>query len=127
MTHREPERTRSLLKHPLYNTWRGVLSRCEDPGDPDYPSYGGRGITVYPKWHDLAAFIAWIEQNLGTRPDRRYAGRQPVYSLDRINNDGDYEPGNLQWADKGQQARNRRPRRKAVRLGRMPRTLRHWD
>jgi hypothetical protein len=101
-----------------------MLARCEKPSHPDFLDYGGRGIAVCPEWHDLPMFIAWIERNFGPRPVLWYAGKQPTYTLDRINNNGDYEPGNVHWADKEQQASNRRPRRNGVL--RVPRSIRHW-
>lgn len=92
-----------MRSHPLYDTWRTMLRRCEDRRVQSYPMYGGRGIAVAPEWHDVTAFIAWIEANLGPRPDGM--------SLDRTNNDGNYEPGNLRWATSVQQANNRRVRK----------------
>ncbi|MFI5064092.1 MAG: hypothetical protein ACHP9Z_08965 [Streptosporangiales bacterium] len=92
-----------LARHPLYDCWRNMLDRCESPADPGYANYGARGIQVCPEWHDVAAFAGWIEANLGPRPQGM--------TLDRINNDGNYEPGNLRWATHSEQARNQRPRR----------------
>ncbi len=76
-----------------------MLQRCEDSGCKSYPRYGGRGIAVCAEWHDVVAFIAWIEANLGQR--------QEGLTLDRIDNDGNYEPGNVRWATRSQQQRNR--------------------
>lgn len=74
--------------------------RCEDPRAKDYPIYGGRGISVCAEWLDVTGFITWIEANLGPRPDGM--------SLDRINPDGNYEPGNVRWATSAVQVANRR-------------------
>ena len=99
-------RTHGLSRHPLYGTWRKMLRRCENPAVKDYPTYGGRGITVCAEWRDVTAFITWIESNLGPRPIGM--------SIDRIDPDGNYEPGNVRWATSGEQVANRR---KAVWLG----------
>jgi len=95
-----PAITHGLTKHPLFDTWRKILRRCENPADKDWPNYGGRGITVYGAWHDPAAFAAWIDENLGPRP----AGM----TLDRRDNNGNYVPGNMRWATILQQNRNKR-------------------
>lgn len=72
--------------------------RCLDPTRADYKDYGKRGITVCDEWrNDFAAFLAY----LGERPSTEY-------TLDRKNVDGNYEPGNVKWATKTEQARNRR-------------------
>jgi hypothetical protein len=73
--------------------WR----RCSLPNSADYPRYGGRGISVCGNWQDFAAFL----EDVGPRPGK-------AYSLDRIDNDRGYEPGNVRWATKQAQARNRR-------------------
>lgn len=98
-----PAITHGLTSHPLFDTWRKMLLRCENPADKSWPDYGGRGITVWGDWHDPRKFVAWIEANLGTRP--------PGMTLDRIDNDGGYEPGNVRWATAFQQRHNRRPLR----------------
>jgi hypothetical protein len=89
-----------LKHHPLYAVWSGARSRCLNKNDPSYPHYGARGITMYSAWvDDPGSFIAWIEENLGPRHEGM--------SIDRIDNDGNYEPGNLRWATKAEQLRNR--------------------
>jgi biotin operon repressor len=92
--------THGLGDHPLYNTWWAMLRRCENPKAHNYARYGGRGIKVCEQWHDLAVFIADIERLLGPRPEG--------CTLDRIENDSNYEPGQVQWATAKQQANNRR-------------------
>jgi hypothetical protein len=85
---------------PEYITWKSMLGRCREPRRKDWPRYGGRGITVCAQWvESFAQFLA----DVGPRP-------APGYSIDRINNNGNYEPGNVRWATSSQQALNRRPR-----------------
>ena len=86
--------------HPLYKGWAAMLARCENPAAHNYRWYGARGIKVCPQWHDVATFIIWIEANLGPRPDGM--------TLDRIDSDGNYEPGNVRWATPAEQNRNKR-------------------
>lgn len=92
--------THGLSRHPLYGTWKKMRRRCENPAVKDYPTYGGRGITVCTEWQDVTGFITWIEANLGPRPIGA--------SLDRIDADGNYEPGNVRWASSAVQVANRR-------------------
>jgi hypothetical protein len=94
--------THGLRSHPLYGTWHNMMQRCHYVAGRGYGSYGGRGITVCAEWHDVREFVTWIELNIGPRP----AG----LSLDRIDNDGSYEPGNVRWADAFTQRANQRPR-----------------
>jgi hypothetical protein len=85
-----------------YRAWSSIKTRCLNPADPHYPDYGGRGITICDRWrYDFAAFLA----DMGRKPS-------PRLSIDRIDNDGNYEPGNCRWATTKQQAMNKRPRRR---------------
>lgn len=104
------KRTHGLTHHPLYHTWQMMLRRCENPDDDDYFRYGGRGIKVCDRWHDAVLFTGDIESEIGSRPEGRHPSGHPLYTLDRIDNDGDYEPGNVRWATQAQQALNSRPR-----------------
>ena len=82
----------------LYNTWRGMRERCENPSHKSYSDYGGRGISVCAEWQDFTAFQKWALAS----------GYKDGLSLDRIDSNGNYEPSNCRWADKKQQSRNRR-------------------
>lgn len=86
--------------HPEYNRWYNMMARCLKPEHPMYPSYGGRGITVCAEWQTPANFYGYLE-GMGPCP--------PGYSLDRINNNGNYEPGNIRWASQSEQNSNRNP------------------
>jgi hypothetical protein len=88
-------------KDPLYRLWLRIKARCHNPKSHNYRWYGARGIEVWDGWrHDAGAFIEYVEKELGPRPDGM--------SLDRIDNDGNYAPGNIRWATPLDQARNRR-------------------
>lgn len=93
-------------RHPLYQTWTGILARCDNPAAPNYARYGGRGISVYPPWRDLTTFIKDIEASIGPRPEGAYPSGRPLYSIDRIDNDSGYRPGNVRWATGVQQQAN---------------------
>lgn len=97
----EKMQTHGLRRHLLYGTWQMMVARCTNPEHRVYRHYGGRGIQVCERWLDVAAFIADVESMLGVRPDR--------HTLDRIDVDGNYEPGNVRWASRSEQNANRRP------------------
>lgn len=92
-----------LSYHPLYGRWYRMIRRCTVPAEPQYADYGGRGISVCDAWLEPAGYIAYVEEELGPRPSSSH-------SIDRINNDGDYEPGNLRWATRSVQNANQRQR-----------------
>jgi hypothetical protein len=80
-----------------YRSWKSMRARCYNPRTNHYSYYGGRGITVCPRWRwSFKNFLA----DMGERPSDR--------TLDRIDSDGNYEPGNCQWATKKEQTANRR-------------------
>jgi hypothetical protein len=91
-------RTHGASRGDEYKVWRRIRKRCGDPTHHHYQNYGGRGIRVCEQWQ--ASFSAFLE-DVGKRPSKSH-------SLDRIDNDGHYEPNNVRWATPTDQARNRR-------------------
>jgi AP2 domain len=93
-------RTHGMSNTPTYKVWSGMVKRCENPNDKNYPNYGGRGITVC----SFETFLAAV----GERPSANH-------EIDRIDNNGNYEPGNMRWIDdRGAQMRNRRKQKGAA-------------
>lgn len=94
---RRPEHQKhGMSRTETYQIWHAAKSRCEFPNCNDYPEYGGRGIRMCEAWsHSFKAFL----EDMGERPKG--------LTLDRINNDGNYEPGNCRWATYTEQNRNK--------------------
>jgi hypothetical protein len=80
-----------------YKAWDSMHQRCNNKTRRDYANYGGRGITICARWQKYENFLA----DMGRKPS-------PELSLDRVNNDGNYEPGNCRWATRWQQNNNSR-------------------
>jgi hypothetical protein len=92
---------------PEYRTWKNMSLRCKDPQNKKFKYYGARGIRVCEQWdRDRGIDTFWrFLADMGPRPG-------PGYVIDRIDNDGDYEPGNCRWGTHTQSSRNRRCVRK---------------
>ena len=97
--HRNPDGTFT----GAYVSWHGAVQRCTDPGSKAWPYYGGRGITMTPRWLGPGGFGNFLA-DMGERPKGR--------SLDRKNNDGPYSPENCRWATRSQQQQNKSSWRK---------------
>jgi len=82
-----------------YRIWTGLHTRCFNPKAQNYRHYGGRGITICARWESFENFLA----DMGPRPT-------PLHSIERKNNDGNYEPDNCAWATQSEQCKNRRRR-----------------
>lgn len=96
-----PRHIDSRSSHPHYNRWYNMMKRCFNPSHRAWKYYGGRGITVCDEWQTTpAAFYQHLDEELGPCPSG--------HTMDRIDNDGDYEPGNLRWATQSEQIRNSR-------------------
>lgn len=93
----------SGIRTPEYWAWSNMRQRCNNPRFQQFADYGGRGITVCDRWNSFEAFFV----DVGLRPSS-------LHSLDRKDNNGNYEPGNVRWATKKQQCRNTRRNRFVV-------------
>jgi hypothetical protein len=113
------ERRRKIAGHgvtkAVYLAWAGAVSRCHDRQNKSYRSYGGRGIAVCEEWREDPRAFA---EHIGPKPS-------PQHSLDRIDNDRGYEPGNVRWATREQQENNKQRSHRITWQGRTQ-TVAQW-
>ena len=104
-----------LGRSPEYTAWASMIDRCSRRNRRDYKYYGGRGIVVCHQWKDFRNFL----RDVGLRPS-------PKHSIDRIDNDGNYEPGNVRWATRHEQHRNMSSNR-YIEFGGIRLTMKEWS
>ena len=111
--HANPMSTHGLSQMPIYGVWHQMMQRCHNPNHAAFDRYGGRGIVVAKRWHNVRNFYA----DMGERPKNR--------TLDRIDNNGPYSPENCRWATNRQQSLNTRQNRYLTHNG-VSKTIVEW-
>lgn len=115
--YRDEQRFTHGLSHtPEYGVWEHIVQRCTNPNNDAYKNYGGRGIQLCTEWREsFAVFFA----DMGKRPG-------PGWTIERVNNEEGYTPGNCQWILKGKQVRNRRDTR-VLTIDGLSRSIWEWS
>ena len=120
----QPEKTATIPPggsgHPLYSVWNGMIQRCENPKTKSFRDYGARGIAVCGRWKTGNGIMTGLEcfaSDMGPRPDG--------FTIERVQSDRGYEPGNCVWLSKPDQSKNRRTVR-LVRIGTEVKTIPEW-
>ncbi len=109
------QKKHGMSETPEHHAWRSMYQRCNNPNNPQYHLYGGRGISVCPRWREsFENFLA----DMGPRPEANY-------SVDRIDNDKGYSPDNCRWANDLEQSNNTRHNRR-ITFGGETHTLAEW-
>lgn len=107
--------THDQSRTKLYNVWNSMIQRCTNPNSKSYPDYGGRGIKVCEEWHSFDTFQKWAWDH----------GYGENVEIDRIDNDGDYCPGNCRWITRVKNARNK-SNNKIITYNGESKTLSEW-
>ena len=110
----ERNSSHGLCKTSEYYSWANMVDRCTNKNNDSFEYYGGRGITVTDKWKSFENFYS----DMGQKPSE-------LYTLERIDNNGNYEPGNCRWATRKEQANNKRNNRRETHNGKTQ-TLAQW-
>ena len=106
--------THGMSITPEHKAWKNMKQRCLNPNNKRYSDYGGRGITICDRWLNLDNFLA----DMGSRPTAKH-------SLDRIDNDGDYQKDNCKWSTRVEQENNKRSNR-LITIGCVTLNLKQW-
>ncbi|HSW35847.1 MAG TPA: hypothetical protein VLH18_04500 [Candidatus Limnocylindrales bacterium] len=109
-------RTHGKSKTPLYSVWNSMKGRCYNPSDAGFRDYGGRGITVCGEWQEFEPFMEWALKS----------GYRKGLTIERVDNNGNYEPQNCKWIPRSEQSANRRTNRYLKFRGNL-KTMAQWS